>query len=93
MAKSEVEITPEFIQSAMHQPGVMAQLQVVADRVARRAEGIAAEEEVEMNVSTVAGVRPKGRPYVNVVADNADQEWGSSRSGRHRILGRAAEGG
>ena len=89
---AEVEITPDFIQSAMHQPGVAVALQVVADRVARRAEAIAAEEEVEMNVTTNAGVRPKGRPYVNVVADNVDQEWGSSRSGKYRILGRAAEG-
>ena len=90
---AEVEITPEFIQSAMHQPGVAAALQAVADRVARRAEGIAANEGVDINITTTAGVRPKGRPYVNVVADNVDQEWGSSRSGKYRILGRAAEGG
>ena len=89
---AEVEITPEFIQSAMHQPGVAVALQVVADRVARRAEGIATNEGVEIGITTTAGVRPKGRPYVNVVADNVDQEWGSSRSGKYRILGRAAEG-
>ena len=89
---AEVEITPEFIQSAMHQPGVAVALQAVADRVARRAEGIAVNEGVEISITTTAGVRPKGRPYVNVVADNVDQEWGSSRSGKYRILGRAAEG-
>ncbi|WP_417220505.1 hypothetical protein [Arthrobacter sp.] len=89
----EVEITPAFIASAMTQPGVLAHLQVVANRVKARAEGIAASEEVDMQVTTVAGVRPKGRPFVNVVADNAEQEWGSSRTGRRRILGRAAAGG
>lgn len=90
---AEIEITPEFIRSAMHQPGVAAHLQVVADRVAKRAAGIAASEGVEMTIGTVAGIRPKGRPFVNVVADNADQEFGTSRTGRRRILGRAAEGG
>lgn len=91
--KSEIEITPEFIQSAMHEPGVAAHLLVVAERAAARARQLAASEGVEMNVSTVSGVRPKGRPFVNVVADNAEQEFGSSRMGRFRILGRAAESG
>lgn len=89
----EVEITPAFVLSAMHQPGVAAHLQVVADRVKVRAAGIASAEGVEMNLSTKAGVRPKGRPFVNVLADNAEQEFGSSRVGRRRILGRAAEQG
>lgn len=93
MGKSEIEITPEFIQSAMHEPGVAAHLKVVAERAAARARQLAASEGVEMNVSTVSGVRPKGRPFVNVVADNAEQEFGSSRMGRFRILGRAAESG
>lgn len=91
--KSEIEITPEFIQSAMQQPGVAAHLQVVADRVAARARQLASADGVEMDVSTVAGVRPKGRPFVNVVADNSEQEFGSYRMGRFRILGRAAESG
>ena len=90
---AEVEITPDFIFSAMHHPDIPAALQSVADRVAQRAASIAASEGVEVEVTTTAGVRPKGRPYVNVVADNVDQEWGSSRSGKYRILGRAAEGG
>lgn len=90
---AEVTITPEFIQSAMHQPGVAAQLQVVANRVAARARSIAASEGVEMEVTTVAGVRPKGRPYVNVVTNNAEQEYGSARTKRRRILGRAADAG
>lgn len=90
---AEVEITPAFILSAMHEPGVAAHLQVVANRVAARAKSIASSEGVEMEVKTVAGVRPKGRPYVNVVTDNAEQEFGSSRTKRRRILGRAAEQG
>lgn len=89
----EMEITPAFILSAMHQPGVAAHLQVVANRVAARAKGIAASEGVDMEVTTVAGVRPKGRPYVNVVTNNAEQEFGSARTKRRRVLGRAADAG
>lgn len=77
----------------MHEPGVAAHLQVVANRVAARAKSIAAAEDVDMEVTTVAGVRPKGRPFVNVITNNAEQEFGSSRTERRRILGRAAEQG
>lgn len=89
----EVEISYEFIQKAANHPDVVAHLQVVADRIRKRAEGIAANEGVDMQVTTVAGVRPGGRPFVNVVSDNAEQEFGSSRVDRRRILGRAAGGG
>lgn len=90
---AEVEITFAYIQSAAHHPDVRKQLQVVADRIKGRADGLARAEGVDMNVTTVAGVRPKGRPFVNVVGDNAEQEFGSSRTKRRRILGRAGEGG
>lgn len=90
---AEVEITPQFIQDAAQNPGVRAHLQVVADRVKARAEALAASEGVEMGITTRAGIRPGGRPFVNVEGDNAEQEWGSSRMDRFRILGRAGEGG
>lgn len=90
---AETEISYEFIQQAARHPGVAAQLAVVANRVAARARALADSEEVTMEVSTVAGVRPQGRPFVNVVADNAEQEFGSARMKRFRILGRAGEGG
>lgn len=75
----------------MNHPDVVAHLQVVGDRVKAAAVSLAAAEGVEMEVSTVTGVRPGGRPYVNVLADNEEQEFGSARSGRFRILGRAGE--
>lgn len=90
---AEVEISYEYIQQAARNPGVLAQLQVVADRVKARADGLAQNEGVEMTVTTRAGTRPGGRPFVNVEGDNADQEHGSARSKRFRILGRAGEGG
>lgn len=90
---AEIELSFEYIQSAARHPGVAAQLAVVANRIKTRAEKIAQNEGVDMKVSTETGVRPKGRPYVNVIGDNADQEFGSSRTGRRRILGRAGEPG
>lgn len=90
---AEVEISYEFIQQAAQHPGVVQQLQVVADRIKARADALADQEGVEMTTTTRAGVRPGGRPFVNVEGDNPDQEFGSARSNRYRILGRAGEGG
>lgn len=90
---AEVEISYEFIQKAAQQPGVAKALQVVANRVKARAQQMADSDGVDMRVTTESGVRPGGRPFVNVVGDNADQEFGTSRMGRFRILGRAGAGG
>lgn len=90
---TETEISYEFIQQAARHPDVLKQLQVIADRVQARAVALAKQEKVEMKVSTVAGLRPGGRPFVNVVSDNPDQEFGSATHARYRILGRAGEGG
>jgi len=90
---AEVEITPAYIKSAMQQPGVVAQLQVVADRVALKARSIAAGEGADVEVSTKAGVRPQGRPFVDVVMTNPAAEWGAHGAARRRILGRAAQAG
>lgn len=89
----EVELSYEYIQKAANHPDVVKHLQVVANRVKARAEGLAAAEGVEMTLTTRAGVRPGGRPFVNVEGDNPDQEFGTSRTKRFRILGRAGEGG
>jgi hypothetical protein len=90
---SEVEISYEFIQQAAQQPGVIAQMQVVADRIKGRADALARQEGVDMTVGTTTGTRPGGRPFVNVVSDNPDQEFGTATHKRYRILGRAGEGG
>jgi len=90
---AETEISYEFIQQAARHPGVVAQLAIVADRIKARADGLAADEGVSMQVTTDAGIRPGGRPFVNVVGDNAEQEFGSTHVARRRILGRAGETG
>lgn len=89
---AETEISAELIQKAMQNVGIPPRLQEVANRIKSRGESLASAEGVEMKITTVAGVRPKGRPFVNVIGDNEEQEFGSSRSAKYRILGRAGEG-
>lgn len=88
----EVEISYELIQKAAQHRDVRARVQDKAEEVAAGARRLASQEGVEMGVKVVSGTRPGGRPFSNVVGDNADQEFGTSRSERRRILGRAAEG-
>lgn len=70
--------------------GFRAKLSRVADDVAGRAEGIAAAEGVDAKIRRESGTRPRGRPYERVLAD-AEQEHGSSRTARKRVLGRAVQ--
>lgn len=87
----DIEITPGFIESAMRQEAVIKQLGVIAQSVKRRADALAGAEDVSMETWIEESVRPKGRPQAVVYGDNAEQEYGSSRSDRFRIMGRAAE--
>ena len=52
---------------------------------------IADDEEVEAEFTIEEDIRPKGRPVARVVCDNPDQEWGTSKTERRRILGRAGQ--
>lgn len=87
----DIEISSEYIEAAMQHPGVKAQLRVIGDRVAKRAESLAGREKVRMNVTVEESVRPGGRPQVRVIGDNVGQEWGDSKTAKRRILGRAGE--
>lgn len=90
---ARVEITGEFIMEAARQPAVIKELRRQANQAAIRADRIASAERVRMRTWVEEMTRPGGRPVANVYADNVDQEWGTTRMPRHRILGRAAEGG
>lgn len=89
---AEVQIGPELFAKAFAHPDIGPALRAEAERVAARARAIADTEGVEMTVTVESGTRPGGRQFANVVGDNVEQEWGSDRTGRRRILGRAAEG-
>lgn len=88
---TKISISPEFIKQAAHHPEVKAHLRKIAERVAGRARALAAQNNVELNAEIREFIRPGGRPVAQVVADNADQEFGTKKVNRYRILGRAAE--
>lgn len=71
---------------------VRAALADVARGVARKANAIGRSEGVDMDATVSEGVRPKGRPYSRVSSDQADQEFGTAKTPRRRILARAAGG-
>ena len=70
-------------------PKVRAKLIEVRDRIYARAETIDAEEQANANLGKAEGTRPRGRPYARVTA-REDQEFGTKRVTRRRVLGRAA---
>lgn len=89
----KIEISRDFIREAAGQPIVRQALRQTAERVRRRADSLAASEGVPMNTWIEEGTRPGWRPQAQVYGDNTEQEYGSSRQDRRRIMGRAAEEG
>jgi len=89
----KIEISRDFVRAAARHEAVTRQLRVIGDRVKNRAQSIAASEGVEMDFWIEEGERPGWRPQVVVYGDNPEQEFGSSRAERRRILGRAGEEG
>ena len=84
-------LTGAYVQRAMQSQGVRDALRAKADEVAASARSIAASENVEgFEVSVSEGTRPKGRPYARVSTPSVDQEFGTWRTPKLRILGRAA---
>ena len=88
---ARVEIGSETIEAAMRSTTTRSALAAKAARIRARTEQIANAENVDVSASTSTGTRPRGRPYARVVSSNIEQEWGSSRTARRRVLGRAAE--
>ena len=89
----KIEISRDFVRAAARHEAVTKQLRVVGDRIAKRAESLAVSENVPMEVWVEQGERPGWRPQVVVYGDNTEQEFGSARADRRRILGRAGEEG
>lgn len=88
---AKVRITPDLIRKAMQHELTR---QALADRgasIQSSARALASSEGVDANFWNESGTRPGGRPFTNVYCDNADQEFGTSKTERRRILGRAAE--
>lgn len=90
---AKLEISREYVRAAANNEAVRQHLGEVARRVKARADSLASAEGVEMRTWVEEGTRPGWRPQAVVYSDNGEQEWGSSRTERRRIMGRAAEGG
>ena len=87
------EVGSDLLIAARDHPEVIAHLHVIAERIKREAEALAEVEGVDVTITTEEFKRPTGRTVVNVIADNADQEFGTRKTKRRRLLGRAAERG
>ena len=86
-----VELHFAGIGEAMRSRQVREGLREKADEIASRARRI--DPEFGEGVRVEDGTRPRGRPYSRVVHDTgADMEFGSSKTERRRVLGRAAGG-
>lgn len=90
----KLEISYEWVRSAMQSQGVRDGLEAKARQVAERARSIAASEGADMEIGVRSGTRPGGRTYSDVYTDKRGEkyEFGDSITRRLRILGRAAEG-
>ena len=86
----KIEISRDLVMGAMRHPAVIEHLRKIAKRVESRAQAIAASENVEMDTEVIEFTRPGGRPVAQVVSHHDEQEFGTSRHGKYRILGRAA---
>lgn len=80
------------IGDAMRSPGVRNALREQAQAIASRARSINSAEGVKASVTTEHGTNARQRPYSRVLSTNAEAEFGTSRTARRRVLGRAAEG-
>lgn len=72
-------------------PTVRAALRSRADQIANRARQIDSSEGGNANITVVEKIRPRGRATADVVSDDVDGEFGSSKTARRRTLGRAAD--
>lgn len=79
---------------AMRGPGVRHAIDQEAGRIANRARAINTSEQIDATVAVEAGTNARtSRPYSRVTSTAVAAEFGTSRTARRRVLGRAAEQG
>lgn len=67
-------------------------LLAVGQRTAERAKAISRREGGKANYTVVHSIRPGGRAQVQVMSDNAGEEYGDEKAKRIGALRRAARG-
>lgn len=78
---------------AMRSQGVRRALAQRADRIAAAARSLNAAEQVDARIGREDGTNARGRPYGRITSTAVDAEYGTSKTARRRVLGRAAEQG
>lgn len=79
------------IGEVMRSAKVRAALRVEAERIASAARRGYTAENVDATVRVSEETRPKGRPTAKVLAEpGAASEFGTSKTQKRRVLGRAA---
>lgn len=76
---------------AMQGDGVRARLADRASAIADQARAALGAEDIDADVWTEEGTRPKGRPFARAATDAVDQERGTDSTEKRRIMARAAE--
>lgn len=84
---TKVSVNRGIVQRVSQIPAVRTALRTRAALIASRARQL----DPDAKIVIVDGVRPGGRAYANVVSDNVEGEWGSSKTHRRRALGQAAD--
>lgn len=79
------------LQRASALPAVRAALRARAEQIASRARQIDSSEGGRADITVVEKIRPRGRATADVVSDDVDGEYGTSKTARRRTLGRAAD--
>lgn len=83
----------EHWRQVMGSAAVQAAVRRRATTIAARARKLTQDAGGKAVITIEQGMRANGRPYVNVVSSNADEEYGTSDVRKRRALRRAAQGG
>ena len=88
----QVTVSRAIVLKAMQSSTTRAALAKKAEAIAGRANLLKAQydETKDSTIEVSHGTRPKGRPYSRVSCDNGDQEHGTDRVPKIRLLGKAA---
>ncbi len=86
-------MTDEQWQAVVGSAPVQAAILRRATTIAARARSLNDAEGGKAQITLERATRADGRPVVNVVSDNAAEEYGTSGTRRRRVLRRAASGG
>lgn len=88
---TRITVNRGIVRRASRVSAVQAALREKADQIASRARQIDSGEGGKARITVREGIRPGGRAYADVVSDDVDGEFGTSKTARRRTLGRAAD--